>query len=177
MGHRAVSAFAVVLGLLAFSVPVPVAAADEPVSTVIEAPAPAPTVRLEGSPLVHSYLSVVFPGTTPAGSLSYQFLHDGEALVPAQSWPYYFLRAMDAGKRISVRVTATKADSEPEVLTSEETEPVLGFITGWLTPDAMPVLGNELGVNVWTHNSQPTLNEADATITTAWFRNGTPTYR
>lgn len=168
------SVFAVVMGLIAFSAPVPVAVAEEPVSPVTEAPAPAPAVRLEGSPLVHSSLSVVFSGTTPAGSLSYQFLHDGEAMVPARAWPYYFLRAMDAGKRISVRVTATKPDAEPEVLMSEETEPVLGFITGWVAPDAMPVLGNELGVNVWTYNSQPTLNEADATITTAWFRNGTP---
>ena len=168
------SAFCVVLGLIAFSAPVPVAVADEPASPVVEAPAPAPAVRLEGSPHIGSYLNMVFSGTKPAGSLSYQILHDGEAFGPAQSWPYYFLRSMDFGKRISVRVTATQPDSEPVVLTSGETEPILGYVTAWSHPNTMPVLGNELGVNLWTSNSQPSLNQADATITTTWFRNGTP---
>ncbi|WP_146617450.1 hypothetical protein [Arthrobacter globiformis] len=173
-GRRTVSVFCVILGLIAFSAPVPVAVADEPASPAVEAPTPAPAVRLEGSPQIGSYLNVVFSGTKPAGSLSYQFLHDGEAFGPAVAWPYYFLRSMDFGKRISVRVTATQPDSEPKLLTSGETEPILGYITAWSHPDAMPVLGNELGVNLWTYNSEPSLSGANATITTAWFRDGTP---
>jgi hypothetical protein len=128
-GSRAASALCVVLGLIAFSAPVPVAVADEPSSPAVEAPAPAQAVRLEGSPQIGSYLNVVFSGTKPAGSLSYQILHDGAAFGPAVTWPHYFLRSMDFGKRISIRVTATQHDSEPEVLTSGKTEPILGYIT------------------------------------------------
>ncbi|MFE4833934.1 hypothetical protein ACFRAU_04535 [Arthrobacter sp. NPDC056691] len=172
-GRRAVSALCVLLGLLSFSAPVPVAVADEAASPVIEAPAPAPAVSLEGSPTVGSGLRAVFSGPQPAGTLSYQFLRDGEAQIPANPWPYYAPQDADFGKRMSVRVTATSPDAEPIVLTSEETEPVLGYLSATLATDAMPVLGTELGVKVWT-STRPVLSQADVTIATAWFRNGTP---
>jgi hypothetical protein len=170
--RRSVAAFCVFLGLLTFISPIQTATADEPISTVVEAPAPATTVALTGTPVVAGGVSAVFSGTRPAGILSYQYLRDGEALVPVQWWPYYNLTEADFGKRISVRVTATNPDSEPVVLTSPETEPVLGHITGSVAPNTRPVLGTELSLTVWTTYSRPVLS--DPTITTTWFRNGTP---
>ncbi|MFC9351510.1 hypothetical protein [Arthrobacter sp. NPDC057013] len=171
-GRRSMAALWALLGLLTFISPIQTATADEPASAVVETPAPATTVALTGTPVVGGGVSAVFSGIRLAGILSYQYLRDGEALVPAQTWPYYTLAEADFGKRISVRVTATSADSEPVALTSAETEPVLGYITGSVAPNTRPVLGTELGLTVWTTYSRPTL--VAPTITTTWFRNGTP---
>jgi hypothetical protein len=171
-GRRSIAAFCAFLGLLTFISPTQTATADEPVSTVVETPAPAATVTLTGTPMVGAGVRAVFSGAQPSGLLSYQFLRDGEALVPATTWPYYTPTEADFGKRISVRVTVTNPDSDPQVLTSEETEPVLGYITGSVAPNTRPVLGTELSLTVWTTYSRPAL--IDPTITTTWFRNGAP---
>ncbi|MFP3459831.1 hypothetical protein R5O87_03145 [Arthrobacter globiformis] len=117
-------------------------------------------------------VDATFSGTAPAGKLSYQYLRDGEAQVPATAWSYYRLSEADFGKRISVRVTVTNPDSDPQILTSKETEPVLGYITGSVAPNTRPVLGTELSLTVWTTYSRPAL--VDPMITTNWFRNGIP---
>ncbi|MGN7253320.1 hypothetical protein [Arthrobacter sp. SAFR-014] len=181
---RRALAGACVLAMLAFAFPPSPAAAADVAITATEAPtAEAPTseasatadwsVSLEGSPTVSLNLTPAFSPAPPAGTLTYQYLRDGMPHVAPSPHPGYRITEEDLGKRISVRISAARPDSAGEVVTSAETEPVLGYISGSAGGSGENLLGATLylgGSVLW---ARPALDVPTATGR-SWFRDGTP---
>jgi hypothetical protein len=93
-----------------------------------DVPAPPPvvagTVKISGKAVVGKKLSAVVTGWTPAGvTFSYQWLRKGAPIAGATGATYK-LGKKDKGKKISVRVTGSKAGSASASATSAETKKV-----------------------------------------------------
>lgn len=99
-----------------------VSAATAPVTYDVVANVTRPTVT--GTARVGETLTATDGTWTPAGTTaSYQWLRDGVPIAGATARTRV-LRAADLGARISVEVTAARAQFDPARATSEETDPV-----------------------------------------------------
>jgi Ca2+-binding RTX toxin-like protein len=103
------------------------------------------------------------------GSLSYQWLADGEAIAGAMGRGYRLTQG-DVGKAISVRASYTDRQGTPEAVTSNGTAPVLApnnAPTGTVTITGTAVQGQTL-------TAANTLADADGmgTISYQWFADG-----
>ena len=132
-----------------------------------------PTVT--GTPEVGRTLTAGTGSWNPSDGLSfdYQWLADGAPIAGAVS-PTYVLQAGDAGKRISVRVTASRTNSADGVATSAETATVTSGqppITNNGVPvisDTTPEVGQALTSTPGTW-SQP---NGDLTFARQWTADG-----
>ncbi|MBJ7357991.1 M4 family metallopeptidase [Nocardioides sp.] len=100
-------------------------------ATVTVNPAPPPvfavtpgTVTVKGALLVGKKLKATVTGWQPDGvTYTYQWLRNGKAIKKATG-KKYLLTMKDTGKKLQVRVTATKAGHTPATVTSKKTKKV-----------------------------------------------------
>jgi hypothetical protein len=122
---------------------------------------------IAGSPIVNGVLTASADVSVIGGAtLSYQWLRSGIS-IPGATNPTYTVVANDAGKRISVKVTATKAGYATGSDTSDQTAPVGTAALTFSTPAAI----------AGTAKLGATLTASGATTPTAtyayqWYRNG-----
>ncbi|XBB65323.1 hypothetical protein ABFU82_14505 [Nocardioides sp. WV_118_6] len=128
------------------------------------AAAPAPTVT--GRTIVGQTLTVVTGTWDPAPSFAYQWLRGGSPIAGATGTTYR-LTAADAGQRITVRVTGTKAGYVTEDRTSAATAAVTGTFTTTPTPRVAGTakVGKKL-------TAKPGTWAPTATLRYQWLRNG-----
>ncbi|MGP3535624.1 sunset domain-containing protein [Microbacterium sp. RD1] len=123
------------------------------------------TPTVSGSAVVGSTLSVA-PGSWTSGTaFAYQWLANGVVIAKATAASYKAVAA-DAGKRLSVRVTGSKAGFTTVVKTSAVTAPVLKRLTaGTPTVRGTTHVGQTLTVSPgsWT---------AGSALAYQWFANG-----
>lgn len=149
--------------------PSPTTSPSAPVSKRLT---PARGVRMTGSFRVGGVLHANAGSITPApGTISYAWLRNGRS-IPHATTASYHPTAADRGKRLVVRVTATKAGYTALVRTSAAHRVAAGTLTRG-TPRitglvrGAPRVGHllRLRVGAWT---------AGARLTYRWLRNGTP---
>ena len=140
-----------------------------------------PTPRIVGTPTLGMTLTAD-PGVWPANTtLSYLWLSDGAPLIKyIDGEPNQFTSStcviplLASGTQLQVQVTATRAGSEPVVVVSASTVPVLiGLYPGAKTPTITssaksPVVGSTLTANTggWPETDEPT------TYIYKWLRDG-----
>ncbi|WP_215814464.1 hypothetical protein [Pimelobacter sp. 30-1] len=132
-------------------------------------PAPfaaAPTPTVTGRTIVGQTLTVVTGTWDPAPSFAYQWLRGGSPIAGATGTTYR-LTAADAGQRITVRVTGTKAGYVTEDKTSAATAAVTGTFTTTPTPRVAGTakVGKKL-------TAKPGTWAPTATLRYQWLRNG-----
>jgi len=122
----------------------------------------APDLSLNGAATVGSTLTAVASTWDFTSQLSYKWLRSGLP-ISGQTSASYTLTAQDAGKLVSVSVTATKGNLLPATTTSQAVL-VAGYVapTAYLTGDAM--VGGTLV-------AKPS-NDTNLTISYKWFRSG-----
>ncbi|GAA3686428.1 hypothetical protein GCM10022237_51040 [Nocardioides ginsengisoli] len=137
-----------------------------PAGAVLAPFATAPEPTVSGRTIVGQTLTAVTGTWDPAPSLTYQWLRGGSPVAGATG-PTYQLTAADAGKAISVRVTATKAGYVTEVKTSRATAAVTGTFATTPTPKIAGTakVGRKLTARAGTWAPTPTLRYQ-------WLRNG-----
>ena len=171
--RRALAALCAVAVLSVFVAPAPAAIANEPV-TRSETAAAATTVTLDGDPIVFGSLRAQFSPAAPAGGQRYEYLRDGHVIPNPYYGPYSVFRPQpeDFGARISVRVTVTVDGQEPIVLTSAESDPVLGYLDRYADGAGEPHVGKTISVAT-SATGWPAL-QSPASNSFTWFRNGQP---
>lgn len=123
---------------------------------------------VSGTPTVGSTLTAA-PGTWNAtASFRYEWLAGGE-VIPGATRRSYTPVAADYGKRISVRVTATRSGYTPVTVT---TEPTTSVAKGTLVPADRPLISGEpIAGNALTATGG-TWNLPDPDLTWRWFVDG-----
>ena len=126
------------------------------------------TPKITGTTRVGSRLTAVPGGWQPSGvALKYQWLRNGAA-IPRATAKTYELTASDHGKRISVRVTGSKAGLPTVAKTSAQTavisKGVLGAKTPSITGTAKKGKTLKIKMSAWT--------PAPVKISYQWLRNG-----
>ena len=137
----------------------------------------APTVidfdaAVTGSPNVGSTLTATTSALTPSGvTLSYQWLRSGKAITGATAQTHK-VSTSDLGKKLSVRIVATKLGLAPVTVTTSSTAIVgkrLVVATGVPTITGIARVGTTLAAS-----STPVVSTPSATTRTfQWFANGT----
>lgn len=133
--------------------------------TVVTAPA------ISGQAKVDETLSVS-SGTYSASpdTIQYQWMADGED-IPGATGTTYAVVAADAGKRISVRVTVSKASFQDLTLNTDETAEVA---VGTLTVTGKPTIAGQLlaGQILTADTAGVTYSHTPDRIAFRWYRNG-----
>lgn len=127
-----------------------------------------PTPRISGTVRTGVSLRVV-PGTwSPSATLRYQWRVDGK-VVPGATASTYKVRAADRGKRITVRVTATRSGYTSASKTSAATARVVAPFTRTSTPKISGTVRVGSTLTATTSAWSPT-----ATLRYQWYANGKP---
>lgn len=122
--------------------------------------------QLTGTAVVGGTLTVAADTSEPGATVKYQWLREGLAIAGATGTSYV-LTANDAGKRISVRVTATKAGHTAGSVTTDKTAPVSTATLAWSVDPEITGTAR-LGA---TLTAVATTSPA-ATYAYQWYRNG-----
>jgi uncharacterized protein YkwD len=125
-------------------------------------------VGVSGTARIGQRLTAVVGLWNPDPSFAYQWLRAGQA-VPGADGSTYVLTSQDAGKRISVRVTASREEHRSITLTSDQTGPVLKRVFGKSPRPRIvgsPVVGSRLTVKpgVWKPKATK--------LSFQWYRGG-----
>lgn len=125
-----------------------------------------PSVTVSGTPVMGGVLTASAKADVVNPTFAYQWLRDGVS-IPGATGATYTVKANDVGKRLSVKVTASKTAFTKAVVTSAKTAPVTAATLTFSTPAAITgtlKLGHTLTAQGAT--------TPGATYTYQWYRNG-----
>lgn len=124
------------------------------------------TVAVSGTARVASTLTATVKGWDAAASLSYQWLANGAAISTAKA-KTFVVPATAAGKKITVRVTATVAGSEPASALSSPTAAIAKakFVTKTAKITGTVRVGKTVKVSTGSWSPKPTYSYR-------WYANG-----
>ncbi|WP_308287726.1 carboxypeptidase regulatory-like domain-containing protein [Cryobacterium sp. 1639] len=129
---------------------------------------PAPTIA--GTTTVGQKLTASTGTWAPVpGTVSYQWLRDGTAINGATA-SSYTLAAADAGKALSVTVTAAKSG----YTTASQTSGATAAITGLLTSTPVPTITGAVEVGQTLTSTSGTWAPAPVALSYQWLRGSTP---
>ncbi len=152
---------------------------SEPVTIIRGTLVPSAKPRVSGAATVGSTLTA-HPGTWPATTTTtLQWLRDGSTITGATRSTYR-LTAADAGRAVSVRVSATA----PGYTAGTATSAAVTVSAGSLAPTASPTISGRAKVGTTLTAKPGTWSARGATFTYQWLRSGRvvagatkPTYR
>ncbi len=126
----------------------------------------APTPTIAGTPVVGRTLTAKPGAWSPAPALTYQWFRSGTA-IPGATAATYKLVTADAGRTITVRVTATRSGLETASTTSRPTAAVARTFAKSPKPRiaGKAKVGKKLAAKVGTWSPRPTVKYQ-------WLRNG-----
>jgi len=124
------------------------------------------TPKISGTTTVGKTLTAVTGTWSPTPAFAYQWLRNGGVITGATGATYKLVAA-DAGKRITVRVTATKAGYGDKTVVSAATAAITGVFAKTPTPTIAGTakVGKKLTAKPGTWSPAPTLRYQ-------WLRNG-----
>ncbi|MDJ0350657.1 LPXTG cell wall anchor domain-containing protein [Cryobacterium sp. PH29-G1] len=129
---------------------------------------PLTSATITGDPVVGQILTAVVDEALPLTDPSYIWMRDGVAIDGATSADYTLVGA-DLNKVISVAVTGTNAQSEPETATSPGTAAI---VAGPFRSTAVPTVTGHAVVNQTLTASVPDWSPVASEVTVQWMRDG-----